>query len=167
MELTVFTVAITVFWVSIFVKIIASLRKQMAALKYFSIYPLLFLLMLCIIRVIFPLELPFTVIVESEKILPPVQHFLCTPFTIICGADITVFRVILGIWILGAAVILAKQLHSAHRFRHIVDILPAAKDKRLYHILDKANSGKLKTFDIKIHKYFQSPAVIGDRKSVV
>lgn len=161
MELTVFTVAITVFWVSIFVKIIASLRKQMAALKYFSIYPLLFLLMLCIIRVIFPLELPFTVIVESEKILPPVQHFLCTPFTIICGADITVFRVILGIWILGAAVILVKQLHSAHRFRHIVDILPAAKDKRLYHILDKANSGRLKTFDIKIHKFFQSPAVIG------
>ncbi len=161
MELTIFTLIITVFWVSIFVKIISSLRKQMAVLNCFSIYPLLFLLMLCILRVIFPFGFPFTILIESEKILSPIQHFLCTPFTIICGSDITVFRIILGIWILGAVVILTKQLHSARRFRHIVDILPAAKDKRLYHILGKANSGKLKTFDIKIHKYFQSPAVIG------
>ncbi len=161
MELTIFTLIITVFWVSIFVKIISSLRKQMAVLNCFSIYSLLFLLMLCILRVIFPFGFPFTILIESEKILSPIQHFLCTPFTIICGSDITVFRIILGIWILGAVVILTKQLHSARRFRHIVDILPAAKDKRLYHILGKANSGKLKTFDIKIHKYFQSPAVIG------
>ena len=37
MELTIFTLIITVFWVSIFVKIISSLRKQMAVLHCFSI----------------------------------------------------------------------------------------------------------------------------------
>lgn len=161
MELTVFTLTMTVFWVSIFVITISYLRKQMAALKCFSIYPLLLLLMLCILRVIFPLGLPFTILIESEKILPLIQHFLCTPFTNVYGMDITIFHLILGIWILGATVISVLQINASLHFRHIVDLLPVSKDKRLYDILDKANSGKLKTVDIKIHKNFRSPAVMG------
>lgn len=161
MEMTVFTLAMTVFWVSIFVKIISSLRKRMAEMKYFSIYPLLLLLMLCILRVVFPLGLPFTILIKSEKILPLIQHFLCTPFTTVCGIDITIFRVVLWIWALGAIIISVLQINASLHFRHIVELLPASKDRRLYNILDKANSGKLRTVDIKIHKCFRSPAVMG------
>ena len=122
MEMTVFTLAMTVFWVSIFVKIISFLRKRMADMKYFSIYPLLLLLMLCILRVIFPLELPFTTIIRSKKLLPPVQIFLCTPFCNIFGFDIAVFHMILGIWGLGTGIILIKHAKAYLLFRHAVNI---------------------------------------------
>ncbi|MCM1257863.1 MAG: M56 family metallopeptidase [Roseburia sp.] len=161
MEFTVFTLAMTVFWVSIFVKIISSLRKQMTSWKYFSIYPLLLLLMFCILRVIFPLELPFTTIILSKKLLPPVQRFLYTPFYSVVEIDITLFHIILGIWAIGTGVILIKQAREYLHFRHTVDLLPESNDMRLYEILDKARAGNLKEIKIKIHKSFRSPAIIG------
>lgn len=161
MEMTVFTLAMTVFWVSIFVKIISFLRKRMADMKYFSIYPLLLLLMLCILRVIFPLELPFTTIIRSKKLLPPVQIFLCTPFCNIFGFDIAVFHMILGIWGLGTGIILIKHAKAYLLFRHAVNIFPDTTNIHLYEILDKTYAGDLNGIKIKIHKSFQSPAIIG------
>lgn len=161
MEFTVFTLAMTVFWVSIFVKIISSLRKHMTAWKYFSIYPLLLLLMFCILRVIFPLELPFTTIILSKKLLPPVQRFLYTPFCNIGEIGITIFHIILGIWALRTGIILVKQAKAYLHFRHTVDMLPETKDMHLYEILNRACAGNLKDIEIKVHKSFRSPAIIG------
>lgn len=161
MEFTVFTLAMTVFWVSIFVKIISSLRKHMTAWKYFSIYPLLLLLMFCILRVIFPLELPFTTIIRSRKFLPLIQRILYTPFYNIHGIGITVFHIILAIWMFRTGIILIKQANSYLHFRHTVNMLPETKDKHLYDVLDRARAGNLNGIKIKVHKSFRSPAIIG------
>lgn len=58
MDFTVFSFAMAVVWTGIFAKLISILRKRMSVLQYFSVYPLLILLLFCILRIILPLELP-------------------------------------------------------------------------------------------------------------
>lgn len=49
--ITIFSLAIAVVWVSILAKLISLFRKQMAVLRFFSIYPLSIVLLFCILRI--------------------------------------------------------------------------------------------------------------------
>lgn len=53
MYFTIFTLAMAIFWVGKFAKVVSLLRRQMFFLKYFSITPLLIILFLCVLRLFF------------------------------------------------------------------------------------------------------------------
>ena len=71
MGITIFTLCMAIFWTGVFLKALPLLRDHM------RVYPLIFLLALCMIRILLPLEFPFTMVINSRKILPAVQSFFC------------------------------------------------------------------------------------------
>lgn len=162
MQFTIFTLIITVLWVGIFIKLISLLRKQMAVLRYFSIYPLFILLMFCILRIIFPVELPFTRIINSRKILPLIQKFFYTPFIHYGYIKINLAFIIGTVWIVGTILIIFKRIRDYYRFKHLLNFLPASEDKHLYDIFSKANvNNRLNNVKIIVHSSVPSPAIIG------
>ncbi len=124
MELTVFTFFLSIIWVSIFIKVISLLRNQMSFLKTFSIYPLLVMLLLCIIRILFPIKLPFTIIIESKKILACIFRFLFTPCIRSPELEITVLQVLAAVWGIGAIIILIRYIWHYHTACRLVHLLP-------------------------------------------
>lgn len=168
MDFTVFSLTISILWVTVFTLIISLLRKQMFIMEYFSIYPLLILLAFNILRICFPLELPFTIVIESSKILPPIQSFFCEPFIHFDDIHINLAFIIVLLWAIGAAVIFFKHLQRYHRFRHLLDVLPVAEDTHLYDIFAKANvTNRLRSIKIIVHDSVQSPAITGFMKPVI
>lgn len=137
MDFTVFSFAMAVVWTGIFAKLISVLRKRMSILQYFSVYPLLILLLFCILRIILPLELPYTIVIKSENIVPMVQDFFRTPFIRLGNIHISLMLLISIIWILGAIVILLRRLWNYYHFKRFLNFLPASEDKRLYHFLKR------------------------------
>lgn len=161
MELTVFTLLLSIIWVNVFVKVISLLRNQMAFLKTFSIYPLLIMLFLCTIRILFPIELPFTIPIKSKKILTSAFRVLYTPCINIAGANIAILQILATVWIFGAITMLIRYILHYHKICHLVNLLPAASNPHLYDILTKANLGQKSDIAIKQAGDFTGPAIIG------
>lgn len=161
MELTVFTLLLSILWVSVFVKVISLLRNQMALLKTFSIYPLLIMLFLCLLRILLPIELPYTIPIKSKKILTSVFRILYAPCIHIAGTNVTMLQILAAVWIFGAIIILVRYVHHYHKICHLIHLLPAVSDPHLYDILTQANLGQKSNITIKQAGDFTGPAIIG------
>lgn len=161
MELTVFTFFLSIIWVSIFIKVISLLRNQMSFLKTFSIYPLLVMLLLCIIRILFPIKLPFTIIIESKKILACIFSFLFTPCIRSPELEITALQVLAAVWGIGAIIILIRYIWHYHTACRLVHLLPEVSDPHMYDILTRANGGQKSSIVIKQSGNITGPAIIG------
>ena len=168
MYFTIFSLTIAVVWVSFFAILISAFRKQMSVLQYFSIYPLLIILLFCILRMLLPLELPYTIVLESENILPSLQSFLVTPLFDSGYIKASPALLLATIWFSGAAIIAVRHIRTYHRFRHLLDFLPAAEEKRLYQLLaeaDKENHPRIRK--IIVHSAVESPAIVGCTHPVI
>lgn len=168
MDFTVFSLTVAVVWTGIFAKLISILRKKMSVLQYFSVYPLLILLLFCILRIILPLELPYTIVVESENIVPMVRDFFETPFLQFGYINISLLLLIGIVWILGAVIILFRRIWTYYHFRRFLNFLPPSEDKRLHQLFEKADiHSRLRNVKIIVHSEVESPAIAGCTHPVV
>lgn len=168
MTFTIFSLFIAVVWVSAFAKIASLLRKQMLFMRYFSIYPLLFILLFCILRLVISIELPYTKIINSVKILPALQAILCTPIIYLGSHGLSLFQILLTIWISGAFVILIRHVREYYHLRSVLNLLPASNDMHLYDMLSKLNiQGRLLNTKIIVNDSIESPAIIGFFKPII
>lgn len=161
MEITIFTIAVSILWVSLSVKAISLFRKQMCIIGCFSIYPLLTALALCIVRILLPVEMPFSCIIESKKILPAIYLFFFDPFLKTAGFCISIASILSIIWASGTIIIFLKYIKGYYQFRHSLTFLPVSKDLHLYDILDKADWGNRRNIKILLNNSFASPAIVG------
>lgn len=168
MDFTIFTFSIAIFWVSIFVKVVSLLRKQLLFLKNFSLYPLLMVFLFCIMRLFLSVELPFTRVINSQRILPFIQSFLCTSFLQIGLVKINLVFIISFIWGIVAISIIIKHVRNYCRFRHLMDLLQKTENKHLYDVFSKVNkNGVLSNVKIVVHESIESPAIFGFYKPVI
>lgn len=161
MGITIFTLCMAIFWTGVFLKALPLLRDHM------RVYPLIFLLALCMIRILLPLEFPFTMVINSRKILPAVQSFFCAPFAHFFHTDVTLYRCLMAIWIVGAAVSAIRHAAGRFRFRRTVSLLPVSDEKRLYDILKETGIKGAENIPIKVSSAFSSPAILGCRRPVL
>ena len=99
MNFTFFTFVVAVIWVSIFAKVISCLRKRMMFFRYFSIYSLLLILLLCIMRLLLPIEFPYTRILDSENVLPMIYSFINKPLFHLGYFNICIVQILLTLWV--------------------------------------------------------------------
>lgn len=159
---SIYAVCIAVFWVGIFITCISVLRKNSFFTKHCSIYTLFVLLITCITRILLPIEMPYTMALNFDKILPEIAGFLRMPLIQSRYLTITPGLIIIFIWILPAILIIYKHIKEYLRFKHTLDIMPSSEDQHLYNIFEKADIHN-NIFGIKIivHAYVNSPAIIG------
>ncbi|RKI42612.1 M56 family metallopeptidase [bacterium D16-51] len=162
MYFTIFSLIVAVFWVSVFAKLISVLRKQMAVLKYFSVSPLIIMLLFCILRIVLPIELPYTYVFEIKRILPQIQSFFAISIFSYGQIKITI-AVLLGIiWFIVATILAVRNIWSYCHFRKFLNFLPASDDERLYHLLAETGvDSPQKVRKIIVHDAVQSPAIVG------
>ncbi|MGX1572988.1 M56 family metallopeptidase, partial [Paenibacillus terrae] len=171
MTLTLFSFLTSLIWVSIFAIIIKLLSGQMFLLRSFSIYPLIFLICLCLIRFFLPTELFYTQVIRSKNLLPALQRVLDYPFINLSDISVTikVFDILIFI---GSGVALYKfcrKINEYRRFYNILCILPTSEDQRMKSILTKIQNltGLKKEMKIIIHKSIKTPAIVGFHSPII
>lgn len=162
MYLSVYSLFTALLWVTIFTKVVSLLRKRMPYLQHFSLHVFLLLLLLCILRILFPLELPYTVILNSEKILPAIQSFSRKTLFSYGSLHLTPALFLIAVWFTGAAIFLIKRIREYCRLKRALDLLPASDNGHLYHLLAETGlQDPQKKIKIIVHKSFAVPTAAG------
>ncbi|MFT4104914.1 MAG: M56 family metallopeptidase [Lacrimispora sp.] len=171
MALTSFSFLTSLIWVSIFAVVIKLLSRQMLLLRTFSIYPLIFLICLCLIRFFLPTELFYTQIIRSENLLPALQRVLAYPLINLSGKGITISVFDILILISGGVALykLCKKINEYRRFYNILCIFPASEDQRIKSTLANIQNltGKKKKVKIIVHKSISTPAIVGFHSPII
>lgn len=155
MEISVFSVLMTILWSSILIALFYFLRTKTGLLHICSISTVILLYLFCAIRIALPIELPWTHVVSGG----PVYNGIYSVFFLHKFGFIRLYELFLVIWIIGIAYHLAKYLVEYHNVMRYIRNIPKAdseEGKKILKELDKANRIEvLKTSAVK------SPCCIG------
>lgn len=169
MALTSFSFLTSLIWVSFFAIIIKLLSRQMFLLRSFSIYPLIFLICFCLIRLFLPMELFYTHIIRSENLLPALQRVLNYSFNNRSDINVTIYEILILISAGVALYKFFKKISDYRRFYNILCILPASDDQRIKTTLTRVQdlTGLKKKIKIVVHKSIKTPAIVGFSSPII
>ncbi len=171
MGVTLFSFLTSLIWVSIFAIVIKLLSRQMILLRTFSIYPLIFLICLCLIRFFLPTELFYTQIIRSKNLLPSLQYVLTYPLINFFSKGITV-NILAILILISVGVALYKfyiKISEYRRLSNILSIFPDCEDQRVKTTLEKIQNltGIRKKLKIIMHKGIRTPAIVGFHSQII
>lgn len=132
------------------------------------------LLLICmvvpVIRIIIPIEvLPWTKNIAVTHILPDIVQFVNKDLTIFAGNEVTLWKLILGVFVVGALVKAIIIIISYVDFRRSVNILPDIDDSEILELVNKIMKEKGKNTKV-ILKWLASdgnPCIGGFVKSYI
>ncbi len=87
MDITIFTVFTSFLWVNLFMGLIVFLGRRRGFYRNFSLYVLLMLILLCILKVFVVVEFPFIIVINSTRFMIMLLRMCRYPvFTIDIGS---------------------------------------------------------------------------------
>ena len=161
MEFSFFSVLMSLIFSSLYIVAIAFLRKRDKFIISFNVLPLMFLIVLTILRVLINVELKYARSVNSYIILPNLVDLLRKPLHL--GLDINLAELILFIWIAGASLVFAKSLYSYRGFKKQLKGFSklSLKEDRVRLEELKASLGLKKNISIYRSEEIKVPIVVG------
>ncbi len=159
---TIYSLCITLLWTGIFILVFSILRNKKIVLKHCPANILFILLIVCITRILLPIEMPFTQAIHCDKILPPIRDFFTMPVIKSPYMAITLGEIIIFLWLFPAILIIQKRLKEYIRFKHIISIMPASGNKYLYNLCNKADIyNDMPEVKIIVCNFIKSPSITG------
>lgn len=171
METNIFVVFTSFIWFNFFIVITILLRKKYAFYKYVSIYTLLMLVVLCILRVIVVYEFPFTLNIESTNIMTSIQSMLkChIPLNTNIAFNLCIGHILIIFSLLGSIIFAYRSFSYSVRAYKFFNSLPQTINTDVNRILSEVQKfiGFNRKIKIIIHKKIKSPSVIGYFKPII
>jgi beta-lactamase regulating signal transducer with metallopeptidase domain len=123
-------------WFNIFVLLGSLLQRKLCLFLHYNFYPILFLIFLSLIRLVAPVETPFTVVIQSWVVFPAIQNAMKTEIAFTESSSLTVFGILTLISSIIAVVLLIRLLRTYRRGFKVVNSCPQTEDARLLGIMD-------------------------------
>lgn len=143
MQITIFSVWMTVLWSSILIIIFYLLRKKSILLDVCSVSGVLILYLFCMIRLMIPIELPWTKEVSGGELYNKIYDMIRYEMPV--GLGIHIYQVLLSIWIIGAVILLTRYFLQYFKLMRILEKLPVVENGKTVEILEnfvKSNGKK-------------------------
>lgn len=146
---------------SLFIVLFCFLSRKTSYIRSLGIPVLLLLLLVTVVRALFPVELPFAKLIVSESLLPRIYTFLRSPlFPGIAGVNL--LSVIGFIWISGTGIQTVKLIRSYYGLRKSLKFCPVKSDIEQSVLLRAASNFKLpKHLNILETSAITTPMVFG------
>lgn len=173
MDITIFTVFTSFLWVNLFMGLIIFLGRRREFYRNFSLYVLLMLILLCILKVFVVVEFPFIIVINSTRFMIILMEMCRYPvFTIDIGSiefNIVTGYILVIFSVTGTIIFAWKNFKRCSRICRFFDFMPETKDDNVNEILKsvKKELNIEKRIKVVIHNKIQSPAVIGYFKPVI
>ena len=157
MQITIFSVWMTILWSSILILIFYVLRKKLVLLDVCSVSGVLILYIFCIFRLMIPIELPWTKEVWGGEIYNLVYDIV--RYEVVFG--INIYQMFGWIWIAGAVFFLIKLTIRYINLNKVLDRIPVTKNERAESVLTTVLKDKEKRPEIVNTSAVQIPCCIG------
>ncbi|MBE5887177.1 MAG: M56 family metallopeptidase [Lachnospiraceae bacterium] len=157
MQITIFSVWITILWSSILILIFYFLRKKLVLLNVCSVSGVLILYIFCIIRLLIPIELPWTKELWGGELYNWVYEVV--RYEVVSG--INIYQMFGLIWMAGAFFFLIKLTIRYIKLTKMLDRIPVKKDERTESILTAVLKDKEKRPEIVKTSAIQIPCCVG------
>lgn len=120
-------------------------------------------------RLLLPIEFPYTRILNSENVLPMIYSLINKPLFHLGHFNICFVQILLTLWFSIAFFITVKHMIDYYRLKHLLKLVPDTLEERFHTLLYKvdSNSRKVKNVKIIIDKGVHSPAIIGFVKPII
>lgn len=149
MQITIFSVWMTFVWCSIFIVLCYILRKRSVLLNLSSMTGIIILYLFCLIRLVVPVELPWTKVVSGGSLYNFLYQIFGCEITCVAGHEIYVYHIFVVAWGVVMAVLLTRYLIQYHRVVSYFSEMEKTEDTELNNILDEICTDKEKR-NIKI-----------------
>lgn len=157
MQITIFSVWMTILWSSILILIFYALRKKLVLLDVCSVSGVLILYIFCIIRLMIPIELPWTKELWGGEIYNRVYDIV--RYEVVSG--INIYQMFGLIWMAGALFFFFKLTIRYIKLKKMLDRIPAEKDERAENVLTAVRKDKEKRPEIMKTSAVQIPCCVG------
>lgn len=157
MQITIFSVWMTILWSSILILIFYVLRKKLVLLDVCSVSGVLILYIFCIIRLMIPIELPWTKELWGGEIYNRVYDVV--RYEVVSG--INIYQMFGLIWMAGAFFFLIKLTIRYIKLKKMLDRIPVKKDERAESVLTTVLKDKEKRPEIMKTSAVQIPCCVG------
>ena len=137
MQISFYSVVMTVLWSSLLISLFSLLRRKGKLLEICSASGAILLYLFCAVRIAVPIELPWVVVVPSEYLLNPLYSFFMKPVIKIGKANVCVFHLFLICWAVGAIFLMSRLIYQYLRLSKEIDALGGTEDEKLYRILEE------------------------------
>jgi len=97
---------------------------------------LMLLVLICMVRMLLPVDFSFTKSLRSEHVLPVIYQFIKTPFL---GRYVSVRNILYAIWIGGFLWNVITMIRYEHGFRQMLTLFHEVKDEEILDIFRQAN----------------------------
>lgn len=159
MQITIFSVWMTVLCSSILIIIFYFLRKKSILLDVCSVSGVLILYLFCMIRLMIPIELPWTKEVSGGELYNKMYDVIS--YEIPVGIGIHIYQVLLFIWIIGAVILLTRYFLQYFKLMRSLEKLPVVQKGKTVEILESLVNGNGKKPDIIKTSVLNIPCCIG------
>lgn len=169
MNITLFSIFTSFLWLSLFMVITIFVSRKISAIKYFSLWGMIFLVILSLVRIFIPHELPFTIEINSTKIMPVLYRLWRLPLITIHNISITLHHILISISILVSVILFMRLVVKNKQVYKSIRYMDAVTDNNIINTLEKTKQ----LFDIKKEiglvscDLVNSPMIIGLSKPVI
>lgn len=171
MTVTLFSVITSILLCNVFFIVIAFLRKRNSFIINFSLIPLILLIVSGIFRLIYFVEFPNAIVIESDKIFPAIMDFFNMQlFTGYIGnISIHIYDLLIAVWFIGGIYNLLKYVHQSISLYHSVNAISGTHDIRIVSCMDEIVAKSHKNTKVKMiqSKEITVPMIVGYFKPVI
>lgn len=131
MQITFYSVMMTVFWSSILVILFSLLQKNHHIIDVCNIYGIVLLYVFCVIRMFMPIEFFWTQIIPSTYIYNNLYHIFKKEILHIGSKNIYIYHFLYSFWFGITLLLLIHLFYKYYKYKNIIKKLPI--DKSVIH----------------------------------
>ena len=169
MNITIFSFIMSVIWCDIFAVMIYVFFRKKKFIIYFNVLPILFLILIVLLRLLVNIEFSFTKIIHSDTIflwamrffkLKPLQ-FLSDSFTI------RIIDICLIIWVFGIIFFLCKNCIQDIHFKYLMSKEQVAENECIYSIMNQIAGNRAEKIRVIETTLVNTPMIAGLMKPTI
>lgn len=138
MQISFFTIGMSVLWSSIVFLLFYILRRKNIVLEVCSLSGIILLYLFCMIRLVVPIELPWTQVLYGGVVLNRYNDFM-EKRVILFQTEQPMYRILLLIWGIGAVLLVFRYVLRYGKLVWLYERLPKAEEERIDAVLQRVN----------------------------
>ncbi len=158
MQITFFSIWMTVFWSSILIVMFYVLRTKLRLTDLCSVSGVIVLYLFCMIRMLIPVEFPWTKVVEGGALYNRIHYFWYIEQKL--GNEVSVYDVVCLVWIAGTVWILLRDAVQYIKISRYFGTMPAQRNNSAAQLVNILWKGSRKP-DILLTAAVQTPCCFG------
>ncbi len=152
MQITVYSVIMTVLWSNLLIIIFSILQRDHHFIDICSVSGMMLLYMFCVFRMFVPIEFMWVKIIHSKHIFNALHNFLYSDLPFLKYDNICMKHMLITIWAVVSIFLLIRLVINYFQMNRNIAMLSCTEDEELDAIFTKINSKEKKPLKVKVAK---------------